>query len=224
MNIEEIKKLRKEVLDIRKQEEEQRNKDNELRNKYLWDIETQLRIIERAKLKKEEGKELSPQEKEYFYKDYLELPYMIENKFFNDIKKATGMFVSTIQEFTIGSKGTTYDGTLLFFEKDKFDKYKNGNYKIDKHKSSELSYVDKKICDDKIILKKAEKEVVKDSNKISNSLKSVNDNVKEDKDNKNNNINTKQYSNKDGKETLKVDGEKDTRDFERLLKALLEEF
>ena len=62
MNIEEIKKLRKEVLDIRKQEEEQRNKDNELRNKYLWDIETQLRIIERAKLKKEEGKELSPQE------------------------------------------------------------------------------------------------------------------------------------------------------------------
>ena len=224
MNIEEIKKLRKEVLDIRKQEEEQRNKDNELRNKYLWDIETQLRIIEKAKLKKEEGKELSPQEKEYFYKDYLELPYMIENKFFNDIKKATGMFVSTIQEFTIGSKGTTYDGTLLFFEKDKFDKYKNGNYKIDKHKSSELSYVDKKICDDKIILKKAEKEVVKDSNKISNSLKSVNDNVKEDKDNKNNNINTIQYPNKDGKESLKVDGEKDTRDFERLLKALLEEF
>ena len=224
MNIEEIKKLRKEVLDIRKQEEEQRNKDNELRNKYLWDIETQLRIIEKAKLKKEEGKELSPQEKEYFYKDYLELPYMIEDKFFNDVEKATGMFVSTIQEFTIGSKGTTYDGTLLFFEKDKFDKYKNGNYKIDKHKSSELSYVDKKICDDKIILKKAEKEVVKDSNKISNSLKSVNDNVKEDKDNKNNNINTIQYPNKDGKESLKVDGEKDTRDFERLLKALLEEF
>ena len=150
---------------------------------------------------------------------------MIENKFFNDIKKATGMFVSTIQEFTIGSKGTTYDGTLLFFEKDKFDKYKNGNYKIDKHKSSELSYVDKKICDDKIILKKAEKEVVKDSNKISNSLKSVNDNVKEDKDNKNNNINTIQYPNKDGKESLKVDGEeKDAKDFERLLKALLEEF
>ena len=55
MNIEEIKKLRKEVLDIRKQEEEQRNKDNELRNKYLWDIETQLRIIEKAKLKKEEA-------------------------------------------------------------------------------------------------------------------------------------------------------------------------
>ena len=60
MNIEEIKKLRKEVLDIRKQEEEQRNKDNELRNKYLWDIETQLRIIEKAKLKKEEGKERWP--------------------------------------------------------------------------------------------------------------------------------------------------------------------
>ena len=145
MNIEEIKKLRKEVLDIRKQEDEQRNKDNELRNKYLWDIETQLRIIEKAKLKKEEGKELSPQEKEYFYKDYLELPYMIEDKFFNDIEKATGMFVLTSQEFSIDSQDTIYDATLLFFEKDKFDKYKNGNYKIDKHKSSELSYVDKKI-------------------------------------------------------------------------------
>ena len=59
---------------------------------------------------------------------------MIENKFFNDIKKATGMFISTTQEFSISSKCTTYEGTLLFFEKDKFDKYKNGNYKIDKHK------------------------------------------------------------------------------------------
>ena len=204
MNIEEIKKLRKEVLDIRKQEEEQRNKDNELRNKYLWDIETQLRIIEKAKLKKEEGKELSPQEKEYFYKDYLELPYMIEDKFIDDIEKATGMFILNTLRYSFNSQDITYENTLLFFEKDKFDKYKNGNYKIDKHKSSELSYVDKKICDDKIILKKVEKEAVKDSNKTHNSLKGVNDN---------------------GKDTLKVNGEgKDTKDFERLLKALLEEF
>ena len=204
MNIEEIKKLRKEVLDIRKQEEEQRNKDNELRNKYLWDIETQLRIIEKAKLKKEEGKELSPQEKEYFYKDYLELPYMIEDKFFNDIEKATGMFISTSQEFSIDSKDIIYEGTLLFFEKDKFDKYKNdikeGNKVASKIKEDSTKY-DKKVV-----------------NSLEANYKNINNN-------KDNNINTKQYSNKDGKETLKVDGEeKDTRDFERLLKALLEEF
>ena len=128
MNVEEIRKLREEVLDIRKQEE-QRNKDNELRNKYLWDIETQLGIIKRAKLKKEEGKELSPQEKEYFYKDYLELPYMIEDKFIYDIKKATGMFILTSQEFSIDSQNAIYEATLLFFEKDKFYKY-NNNIKV----------------------------------------------------------------------------------------------
>ena len=204
MNIEEIKKLRKEVLDIRKQEEEQRNKNNELRNKYLWDIETQLRIIERAKLKKEEGKELSPQEKEYFYKDYLELPYMIEDKFFNDIKKATGMFISTTQEFSISSKSTTYKGTLLFFEKDKFDKYKN-DIKEGNKVASEIK-----------------EDSTKYTNKVVNSLEANDNNINNNKDN---NINTKQYSNNNDKETLKVDGEeKDTRDFERLLKALLEEF
>ena len=199
MNIEEIKKLRKEVLDIRKQEEEQRNKDNELRNKYLWDIETQLRIIEKAKLKKEEGKELSPQEKEYFYKDYLELPYMIEDKFFNDIEKATGMFVLNTLRYSFNSQDITYENTLLFFEKDKFDKYKNdikeGN--------------------------KVESEIKEGSTKYA---KKVVNSLEDEDNNKDNNINTKQHSNKDGKETLKVDGEKDTRDFERLLKALLEEF
>lgn len=215
MNIEEIKKLREEVLDIRKQEEEQRNRDNELRNKYLWDIETQLRIIESAKLKKEEGKELSPQEKEYFYKDYLELPYVVEKKFINDVEKATGMFILNIPKYSINSQDEFYDASLLFFEKDKFDKYK----------SSVFSYEDNRTCDDKI-LEKTAKEIVKDSNEIPNSLKSVNDNVKEDKDNnKDNNIKTIQYSNKNGEESLKVNGEeKDIRDFERLLKALLEEF
>lgn len=204
MNIEEIKKLRKEVLDIRKQEEEQRNKDNELRNKYLLDIETQLMIIERAKLKKEEGKELSPQEKEYFYKDYLELPYMIEKKFINDIEKATGMFVLNILRYSFNSQDKFYNSSLLFFEKDKFDKYKNGNYK-----SSESFYVDKKICEDEIS-KKVAKEVEKYSNKMSNSLKTVNDNVKEDNDN---------ISNNNGKESLKVD-EEVTEDFEKLLDLL----
>ena len=203
MNIEEIKKLRKEVLDIRKQEEEQRNKDNELRNKYLWDIETQLRIIEKAKLKKEEGKELSPQEKEYFYKDYLELPYMIEDKFIDDIEKATGMFILNTLRYSFNSQDITYENTLLFFEKDKFDKYKNdikeGNKVESEIKEGSTKY----------------------SKKVVNSLES---NYKNINNNKDNNINTKQYSNKDGKETLKVDGEKDTRDFERLLKALLEEF
>lgn len=215
MNVEEIRKLREEVLDIRKQEEEQRNRDNELRNKYLWDIETQLRIIERAKLKKEEDKELSPQEKEYFYKDYLELPYVVEKKFINDVEKATGMFILNIPKYSINSQDEFYDASLLFFEKDKFDKYK----------SSEFSYGDKRICDDKI-LDKVSKEIVKDSNKISNSLKSVNDNVKEDKDNnKDNNIKTIQYSNKNGEESLKVNGEeKDTKDFDRLWRALLGEF
>ena len=204
MNIEEIKKLRKEVLDIRKQEEEQRNKDNELRNKYLWDIETQLRIIEKAKLKKEEGKELSPQEKEYFYKDYLELPYMIEDKFIDDIEKATGMFILNTLRYSFNSQDITYENTLLFFEKDKFDKYKNdikeGNKVESEIKEGSTKY----------------------AKKVVNSLEA---NYKNINNNKDNNINTKQYSNKDSKETLKVDGEeKDTRDFERLLKALLEEF
>ena len=204
MNIEEIKKLRKEVLDIRKQEEEeQRNKDNELRNKYLWDIETQLRIIERAKLKKEEGKELSPQEKEYFYKDYLELPYMIEDKFIDDIEKATGMFILNTLRYSFNSQDITYENTLLFFEKDKFDKYKND--------IKEGNKVESEIKEDS----------TKYTKKVVNSLEA---NYKNINNNKDNNINTKQYSNKDDKETLKVDGEKDTRDFERLLKALLEEF
>ena len=203
MNIEEIKKLRKEVLDIRKQEEEQRNKDNELRNKYLWDIETQLRIIEKAKLKKEEGKELSPQEKEYFYKDYLELPYMIEDKFIDDIEKATGMFILNTLRYSFNSQDITYENTLLFFEKDKFDKYKNDIKEGNKVESE---------------IKEGS---TKHAKKVVNSLES---NYKNINNNKDNNINTKQYSNKDGKETLKVDGEKDTRDFERLLKALLEEF
>ena len=204
MNIEEIKKLRKEVLDIRKQEEEeQRNKDNELRNKYLWDIETQLRIIERAKLKKEEGKELSPQEKEYFYKDYLELPYMIEDKFIDDIEKATGMFILNTLRYSFNSQDITYENTLLFFEKDKFDKYKN-DIKEGNKVASEIK-----------------EDSTKYTKKVVNSLEA---NYKNINNNKDNNINTKQYSNKDGKETLKVDGEKDTRDFERLLKALLEEF
>ena len=200
MNIEEIKNLRKEVLDIRKQEEEQRNKDNELRNKYLWDIETQLRIIEKAKLKKEEGKELSPQEKEYFYKDYLELPYMIEDKFFNDVEKATGMFILNTLRYSFNSKDITYENTLLFFEKDKFDKYKNdikeGNKVESEIKEGSTKY----------------------AKKVVNSL--------EDKDNnKNNNSKTIPYSNNNGKENSKVDGEeKDMRDFERLLKSLLEEF
>ena len=204
MNIEEIKKLRKEVLDIRKQEEEQRNKDNELRNKYLWDIETQLRIIERAKLKKEEGKELSPQEKEYFYKDYLELPYMIEDKFFNDVEKATGMFILNTLRYSFNSQDITYENTLLFFEKDKFDKYKNdikeGN-KVESETKEDSTKYTKKVVD------------------------SLEANYKNINNNKDNNINTKQYSNKDSKETLKVNGEeKDMRDFERLLKSLLEEF
>ena len=203
MNIEEIKKLRKEVLDIRKQEEEQRNKDNELRNIYLWDIETQLRIIEKAKLKKEEGKELSPQEKEYFYKDYLELPYMIEDKFIDDIEKATGMFILNTLRYSFNSQDITYENTLLFFEKDKFDKYKNDIKEGNKVESE---------------IKEGS---TKHAKKVVNSLES---NYKNINNNKDNNINTKQYSNKDGKETLKVDGEKDTRDFERLLKALLEEF
>ena len=200
MNIEEIKKLRKEVLDIRKQEEEQRNKDNELRNKYLWDIETQLRIIEKAKLKKEEGKELSPQEKEYFYKDYLELPYMIEDKFFNDVEKATGMFILNTLRYSFNSQDITYENTLLFFEKDKFDKYKNdikeGNKVESEIKEGSTKY----------------------AKKVVNSL--------EDKDNnKNNNSKTIPYSNNNGKENSKVYGEeKDMRDFERLLKSLLEEF
>ena len=200
MNIEEINNLRKEVLYIRKQEEEQRNKDNELRNKYLWDIETQLRIIEKAKLKKEEGKELSPQEKEYFYKDYLELPYMIEDKFFNDVEKATGMFILNTLRYSFNSKDITYENTLLFFEKDKFDKYKNdikeGNKVESEIKEGSTKY----------------------AKKVVNSL--------EDKDNnKNNNSKTIPYSNNNGKENSKVDGEeKDMRDFERLLKSLLEEF
>ena len=200
MNIEEIKKLRKEVLDIRKQEEEQRNKDNELRNKYLWDIETQLRIIEKAKLKKEEGKELSPQEKEYFYKDYLELPYMIEDKFFNDVEKATGMFILNTLRYSFNSQDITYENTLLFFEKDKFDKYKND--------IKEGNKVESEIKDGS----------TKYAKKVVNSL--------EDKDNnKNNNSKTIPYSNNNGKENSKVYGEeKDMRDFERLLKSLLEEF
>ena len=200
MNIEEIKKLRKEVLDIRKQEEEQRNKDNELRNKYLWDIETQLRIIERAKLKKEEGKELSPQEKEYFYKDYLELPYMIEDKFFNDVEKATGMFILNTLRYSFNSQDITYENTLLFFEKDKFDKYKNdikeGN--------------------------KVESEIKEGSTKYA---KKVVNSLEDEDNNKNNNSKTIPYSNNNGKENSKVYGEeKDMRDFERLLKSLLEEF
>ena len=196
MNIEEIKKLRKEVLDIRKQEDEQRNKYNELRNKYLLDIETQLGIIKRAKLKKEEGKELSPQEKEYFYKDYLELPYMIEDKFFNDVEKATGMFILNTLRYSFNSKDITYENTLLFFEKDKFDKYKN-NIREGNEVASEIK---------------------EDSTKYSKKgVDSLEDNNKNIKNNKDNSINTKQYSNKDGEE-------KDTRDFERLLKALLEEF
>ena len=203
MNIEEIKKLRKEVLDIRKQEEEQRNKDNELRNKYLWDIETQLRIIEKAKLKKEEGKELSPQEKEYFYKDYLELPYIVENKFINDIKKATGMFILTSQEFSIDSQDTIYDATLLFFEKDKFDNYKN-NIREGNEVASEIK-----------------EDSTKYSKKVVDSLEDNNKNIN---NNKNNNSKTIKYSNNNSRESLKVDEEKDTRDFERLLKALLEEF
>ena len=201
MNIEEIKKLRKEVLDIRKQEEEQRNKDNELRNKYLWDIETQLRIIERAKLKKEEGKELSPQEKEYFYKDYLELPYMIEDKFFNDVEKATGMFILNTLRYSFNSKDITYENTLLFFEKDKFDKYKNdikeGNEVASEIKEGSTKY----------------------SKKVVDSLEDNNKNIN---NNKNNNSKTIKYSNNNSRESLKVDEEKDTRDFERLLKALLE--
>ena len=124
---------------------------------------------------------------------------MIEDKFSNDIEKATGMFVLNTLRYSFNSQDITYENTLLFFEKDKFDKYKNdikeGN--------------------------KVESEIKEGSTKYA---KKVVNSLEDEDNNKDNNINTKQHSNKDGKETLKVDGEKDTRDFERLLKALLEEF
>ena len=125
---------------------------------------------------------------------------MIEDKFFNDVEKATGMFILNTLRYSFNSQDITYENTLLFFEKDKFDKYKNdikeGNKVESEIKEGSTKY----------------------AKKVVNSL--------EDKDNnKNNNSKTIPYSNNNGKDTLKVDEEeKDTRDFERLLKALLEEF
>ena len=50
---------------------------------------------------------------------------MIEDKFFNDVEKATGMFILNTLRYSFNSQDITYENTLLFFEKDKFDKYKN---------------------------------------------------------------------------------------------------
>ena len=56
-------------------------------------------------------------------------------------------------------------------------------------------------------------------------VNSLEDNYKNTNNNKDNNIKTIQYSNKNGEESLKVNGEeKDIKDFDRLWNDLLGEF
>ena len=210
-NIEEVRKIREQQLQLRNKRKElelQVKKDNELRNKAFAEIEELRNKWISAVRKDAKGLELSPQEKEFANADILEMSYRVTNRFLDDIEQL-GLYPYNENKYCI----------------------RDGEFKIETTLKTKLFFTkkDRELYDEHVKLEKNNlRSKIKAYNQLENNErgnKTINDDVKEDKyNNKDNNIKTIQYSNKNGEESLKVNGEeKDIKELYILWKDLLGE-